>query len=234
MKLSETLDRDAASQVFTGWLKSEHARVHTLTLKDPSIMSDLNAMRSATASEYDSYENIPARKTEQHLVRARLRLESLEDDYDLEIAGRGLSDILKLVAGQQVKRALAMSRTQAEFSSFATTMYLTTPISVHSACVMDVADPTESITPALDLLDFKVEGSLRAINQLSREGSDWGELNSPMTQAAWLGEVACIEAAFSAIEYVAARTGSYEAVPLRPPAKDDQDIEPIFPFQAAG
>lgn len=232
MKLIEHLDREAATPVFMKWLRAEHARVHEVASENPSTMSNLEAMRQATAAPFEGYANIPARKTEQHLKRARLRLEGLEDDFTIENAGRGLGDILKLVGGQQVKRTLAMARSQSEFTAFATSVHLTIPLSVSSAKMANQFEPTELITPVLDVLDFKIEGSLRVITDRAQEGSDWGELNSMMTQAAWLGEVACVEAAFSTIEYVAARVGSYEAVPLRPPAKDDASIEPIYPFQA--
>ena len=224
--MKETLDRESATYTIASWLKSEHARLHG-DVRGP--MSIVEMMREASAHDFDSINNIPARKTEQHLTRARMRLMATQDDFRVETAGRGVSDILKLIAGQQVKQALAICHDQADFNTLVQYAYLTT-LFTKTAVEPVFEKATLDLKETLDVLDFKVEGSLAVIAARAQEGSDWGKSISDMRTGAWLGEVACLDASFRVIDIIAEQVGAYEKVPLRMPGKDEDTTPIIYPF----
>lgn len=224
--MKEMLDRDAATGAIASWLKAEHGRLHG-EVRGP--MSIVATMREASAFDFDSIHNIPARKTEGHLSRARMRLLATQDDYRPETAGRGVSDLLKLVAGQQVKQALAICSSQAEFDALVRYAHILTFFTKTAvAPVSNTADA--SLQGVLDTMDCKVEGSLVVIADRAQEGTDWGKSKSEMQTGAWLGEVACLDATFSVIDIIAKQVGGYEKVPLRMPGKDEEMTPIMYPF----
>lgn len=220
------MDRGAATGTIASWLKAEHGRLHG-EVRGP--MSAVEMMREASAHDFDSTYNIPARKTEGHLSRARMRLMATQDDYLPETSGRGVSDLLKLVAGQQVKQALAICSSQGEFDSLVRYAHITT-FFTESAVVPSRESAIPDLKGVLDTLDFKVEGSLAVIADRAKEGTDWGKSKSDMRTGAWLGEVACLDATFSVIEIIAEQVGGHEKVPLRMPGKDDEATPIVYPF----
>lgn len=223
------IDHESLGTTFSGWLVGEHARLHG---PGTSVMSDLNTMRRATSLGYDNPSNIPVKKTQAHLRRMRHHLDALlEVGYDQEQAGRLTSDILKLLAGQQVKRLVANSSDQTDFVE--RLRYADHGVR-YTLLMSDLqSTDTQEITQKAELLDFKLNGAIRQIADRAQDGSDWGKEDSEMVKAAWLGEAACAQFAVSAIDFLAGLTGSIEQVPLRTPAKDEADAPFEFPFRTA-
>lgn len=216
------------TEVFTEWTTAEHARLHG---PGDSVLTNLVAMRVASAHEFRDFRNIPVNKTSQHIDRMRQRVNGMYNaGFSAEYTGRALSDCLKLFAGQQIKRLLAAATNQADFASLVRQSDLGVGFTIKS--VMDKEMPSgNSLREETELLQTRLNGSLSQIAERAIIGEDWGREHSPMVTAAWLGEAACARMAIATINYVALNVEGIQNVPLRKPASDAEPSVICFPFR---
>jgi len=213
------------------WTHHEHERLHG---PGTSLLSDLEKMRRATSLDYMDPNNIPVQKATQHLQRLASRAGNLiAAEFEPDFTGRAVSDCLKLVAGQQVKRALASASDKGDFVKI-----LLAPDDDIQALIDDAAMPVPSITDdvfmqdELEILGAALDTSWRTINHRAILGSDWGSDQSPMIMAAQQGQTACLRMAISTVRFAAQHLGGFEQVPLREPASDAETSVLSYPFSA--
>lgn len=220
------------TEVITEWTNAEHARLHG---PGDSVLTDLNAMRKATALPYDDIGNTSVLKTVQHLDRLRMRVGLLQEaEFEPNFTGRTISDCLKLLAGQQIKRLMAVATDQKDFTAHIRTEDLGIPFTVDALLDAEVSDHATlgTLSEEVGLLTARLQGSLQTIAIRAEDGFDWGQQESEMVQAAWLGEVACARMMVVTVMNVACSRGGIDKVPLRTPASDQADAPIIFPFKS--
>lgn len=227
--MSLLVSADKLTTVFNAWTTAEHARLHG---PGNSSMSNLNAMRAASAHAASDYRNTSAHKTSQHIDRMTQRVMALEDSkFKDDITARAVSDCLKLLAGQQIKRMMAVATGQNDFIKRVLESDLGVGFTIQATIDDELAD-IGNIEAEAKLLRLRLDGAQHLIAERAIGGEDWGREDSPMVTGAWLGEVACARMTIATINHVARHRGGTEYVPLRSPANDAAESDIVFPFAA--
>jgi hypothetical protein len=214
---------------FGDWNLAEHKRLHA---GGQSVQSNLGDARRSAALPLSDVMNKPYVKTIQHLQRLRMRAVGLEEvGYHPDMVARVTSDSLKLMAGQQVKRALARAASQDDFIARVLLRDEETPLVVEQAYrqIAEAFNPA-ALEEEFDILHEALSASLLTIHDRAVTGQDWGEEKSPMVTATQEGEVACARFGIVVVGFVAAEMGGLQHVPLRIPAQDEAIVPNIFPF----
>jgi len=222
------------TSVLSNWTMAEHARLHG---SGDSVMTDLEAMRTASAKPYTDPSNTPIKKTQQHMDRLRQRLDYLEEaEFEDEITARSVSDCFKLFSGQQVKRYVAQADDQEDFELLVRSGATEVGFTIESVWGSFEGPSTQlgTLSEEVRLLRSNLDRSLETIAIRAGAGRDWGVQGSTMAEAAWLGEVACARLAIVTIGYIALHNGGIDKVPLRAAASDAEDAPITYPFTWEG
>jgi hypothetical protein len=212
-----------STDVFGKWCLDERIR---LMEQDHKLFSDFEVLKRIAAVDKNDPANYTYQKSVGHLGRVGFKLQQLEvSRFDPEIAGLCIYSCLKLAVGQQVRRAYTVAVDQTTFEEM---MHETPDQSLFIG--VDVGTPQDLGTKYEALKKVYIE-SLDGITDRATVGSDWFLKESESIRLINESEKVSFGMAAAVLSAAVEYHDSFEAVALRPPSSDAENVELVFPFR---